>query len=407
MGKLKIGVIGGGASGFFGAIAAAENGAEVLLLEKTTKLLAKVTVSGGGRCNVTHSCFDNNLLVKNYPRGGKELKKAFQQFSVKNTIEWFEQRDVQLKTEADGRMFPVTDSSHSIVDCLYSETIRNKVKIIAGASVNKITKKENLFYVTTATGEVYTFDRILVATGGNAKPEAYHWLKETGHTIVPPVPSLFTFNIPNSKLEGLQGVAVPQATIKIAGSKTMQTGPALITHWGLSGPCVLKLSAWEARSLYEAKYNFKVLVNWVPEYTEEMMRETLNQYKKEQAKKTISINPCFNLPRRLWERLVILAEINETLRWADLPTKNLNKLLEELIRCSLTVSGKTTFKEEFVTCGGVNLNEIDFTSMQSKLIPGLYFAGESLDIDAITGGFNFQAAWTTGYIAGKAMTTIN
>ena len=407
MGKLKIGVIGGGAAGFFGAIAAAEAKAEVILLEKTTKLLAKVKVSGGGRCNVTHSCFDVNLLLKNYPRGLKELKKTFQQFSVNDTIKWYEERGVRLKTEADGRMFPVTDSSQTIIDCLSFEAAKHKVKIITGAAVTKIEKKGNCFYVTTLSDEVFSFDKLLVATGGYPKEDAYHWLKETSHSIVPPVPSLFTFNIPNSKFEGLQGISVPMASIKIAGSKTIQSGPVLITHWGLSGPAVLKLSAWEARNLHEANYHFTIMINWVPEYTEDMMREELTKIKKEDFRKTIYSNPYFNLPRRLWERLVTLAEINEAIKWADLPAKNLNKLLEELIRCCMTVSGKTTFKEEFVTCGGVNLKEVDFTTMQSKLCPGLYFAGEALDVDAVTGGFNFQAAWATGYIAGKAMATIN
>ena len=406
MGKQRIGIIGGGAAGFFGAIAAAETKAEVVLLEKTTKLLSKVRVSGGGRCNVTHSCFDNNLLLKNYPRGFKELKKAFQLFSVKDTINWYEKRGVKLKTEPDGRMFPITDNSETIIDCLTSEVINHKVKIITGAAVSSIIKKENLFCVTTSANDIFSFDKVLVATGGSPKEEAYNWLKELGHNIIPPVPSLFTFNIPNSKLEGLQGISVTLATVRIAGSKTSQSGPVLITHWGLSGPAVLKLSAWEARNLHEVSYQFTIIVTWVPEYTEDLMREKLTQLKKENSKKIIYSNPCFNLPRRLWERLVLLAELNETIRWADLPSKNLNKLLEELIRCSLTVSGKTTFKEEFVTCGGVNLKEVDFTTMESKICPGLYFAGEALDIDAITGGFNFQAAWTTGYIAGKSMTTI-
>lgn len=407
MGKLKIGVIGGGAAGFFGAIAAAEATAEVILLEKTTKLLAKVKVSGGGRCNVTHSCFDVNLLIKNYPRGFKELKKAFQQFSVNDTINWYEERGVRLKTEADGRMFPVTDSSQTIIDCLCSEAAKHKIKVITGAAVTRVEKKEGSFYVTTLSDEVFSFDKLLVATGGYPKADAYHWLKETGHSIVSPVPSLFTFNIPNSKFDGLQGVSVPMASVKIAGSKTIQSGPVLITHWGLSGPAVLKLSAWEARNLYDANYHFTIMVNWVPNYTEDTMREELTKIKKEDFRKTIYSNPCFNLPRRLWERLVTLAEINEAIKWADLPAKNLNKLLEELIRCCMTVSGKTTFKEEFVTCGGINLKEVDFATMQSKLCPGLYFAGEALDVDAVTGGFNFQAAWATGYIAGKAMATIN
>jgi len=407
MGRPRIGIIGGGAAGFFGAITASESNAEVTLLEKTGKLLSKVKVSGGGRCNVTHSCFYNNLLVKNYPRGFKELKKAFELFSVKNTIDWYKKRGVELKTEADGRMFPITDNSQTIINCLTSEAINHKVKIITGEAVTSITKKEDLFFVTTSTNNIFTFDKVLVATGGNPKEDAYNWLKELGHTIIPPIPSLFTFNITGAKLEGLQGISVPLATVRIAGSKTSQSGPVLITHWGLSGPAILKLSAWEARNLHTLNYSFTIMVNWVTEYTEDSMREKLTQLKKEYSKKIIYANPCFNLPRRFWERLVTLAELTETIRWADLPSKNLNKLLEELIRCSLIVSGKTTFKEEFVTCGGVNLKEVDFTTMESKICPGLYFAGETLDIDAVTGGFNFQAAWTTGYIAGKSMTTIS
>jgi predicted Rossmann fold flavoprotein len=400
---MKIAIIGGGASGFFAAITCAEanKNAEVTLFEKSKNLLSKVKVSGGGRCNVTHACFENHVLVKKYPRGSKELKKVFSKFSTSDTIQWFESRGVKLKTEEDGRMFPVTDNSQTIIDCLLRCAEKAGVIIRTGTGVRSI-KKEDQFILILEDG-VQKFDKVLVATGGNPNKDSYQWLAEFGHEIIPPVPSLFTFNIPNSKYDGLMGIAVNNANVRIAGSKAEQSGPLLITHWGMSGPVVLRLSAWEARTLNSMNYNFSIQVNWVPDYSEEPLREELNKIRSESPKKIISVNPLFGLPKRLWERLVSLAQIPEGLRWLDISNKLLNKLIEELLRSSLTVKGKTTFKEEFVTCGGISLKDINMDTMESLKFPGMFFSGEVIDIDGITGGFNFQAAWTTGFIAGRSI----
>jgi predicted Rossmann fold flavoprotein len=404
---MKIAVIGGGAAGFFGAITCAElnKNAEVTIFEKSKNLLSKVKVSGGGRCNVTHACYENHLLIKKYPRGSKELKKPFAQFSTKETIQWFESRGVKLKTEEDGRIFPVTDNSQTIIDCLINTARDLGVKIVTGCGVRSIQKNnagQTKFRINFSEDSL-SFDNVLIATGGNPNMDSYQWLAAPGHTIVPPVPSLFTFNIPDSKYEGLMGIAVPNASVKIAGTKAEQSGPLLITHWGLSGPSVLRLSAWEARTLSELNYHFSVFINWVPDYTEELLREELKNIKSANSKKIISVNPLFGLPKRLWERLVSIAQIPDELRWLDIPNKQLNKLIEELLRSQLNVKGKTTFKEEFVTCGGVSLQDINLDTMESLKCQGMYFAGEVLDVDGITGGFNFQSAWTTGYIAGKSM----
>lgn len=401
----KIGIIGGGAAGFFAAITAKENNpaAEVIIIEKTSKLLSKVKISGGGRCNVTNATFENYQLVHNYPRGSKELKKAFSIFSTKDTVQWFESRGVSLKTEEDGRIFPASNDSQTIIDCLVYQCEKLGVKIIHNAPVRSIKKNKDELIEIKVDEKIFIFNKVLIAVGGSPKYDSYKWLEELGHTIVPPVPSLFTFNIPQSKYDGLQGISVNDVLLRISGTKASQRGPVLITHWGLSGPAVLRLSAWEARALNQADYDFSIQINWVPEKKEESLREELQGLKKDSPKKTISANSLFNIPRRLWERLVILADIQENLKWGDVPNKNLNKLTEELLKSTLSVQGKTTFKEEFVTCGGVSLKELNFDTMESIVFPGIYFAGEVIDIDAITGGFNFQAAWTTGYIAGKAM----
>jgi predicted Rossmann fold flavoprotein len=407
MRKMKIAIIGGGASGFFAAITCAETNknAEVTLFEKSKNLLSKVKVSGGGRCNVTHACFENHVLVKKYPRGSKELKKAFSKFSTTDTIEWFKSRGVKLKTEEDGRMFPITDSSQTIIDCLIRCAEKAGVNILTGAGVRSI-QKENAAdsrFKLILENEIREFDKVLIATGGNPNKDSYQWLAEFGHEIIPPVPSLFTFNIPDSKYEGLMGIAVNNASVKIAGSKAEQTGPVLITHWGISGPAVLRLSAWEARTLNNLNYSFSIQINWIPEYSEEPLREKLNSIRSENPKKIISVNPLFGLPKRLWERLVSIAQIPEELRWLDISNKLLNKLIEELLRSTLITKGKTTFKEEFVTCGGISLKDINMDTMESLKCRGMYFSGEIIDIDGITGGFNFQAAWTTGFIAGQSI----
>jgi predicted Rossmann fold flavoprotein len=405
----KVIVIGGGAAGFFSAVNIAEMypGCSVTLLEKSSKLLSKVRVSGGGRCNVTHSCFDNKLLVKHYPRGEKELMNVFSRFSAADTIQWFEKRGVELKTEADGRMFPTTDNSETIVNCLLREAEKHKVRILLNVSVESIKKDNTNFTLTAAGGGTFSCDKLVIATGGNAKEEAYSWLKKLGHTIVKPVPSLFTFNIPDKMLTELMGVSVPDAKVKVAGTKLESTGPLLITHWGLSGPVILKASAWGARQLNDMNYNFTVLVSWLPKLNEEKLRIEFENEREENAAKSILNNCPFDLPKRLWEYLCTKAGISSTLRWADLPKKNANVLIASLINDPYAVAGKTTFKEEFVTCGGILLKEIDMGSMESKLVPGLFFAGEVIDVDGITGGFNFQNAWSTAWITASGIFSKN
>jgi predicted Rossmann fold flavoprotein len=405
MKPLKVIVIGGGAAGFFGAITCARYNynAEIILLERSDKLLSKVKISGGGRCNITHACFDNGQLIKYYPRGGKELKTCFTYFSTNQTVDWFESRGVKLKVEADNRMFPVTDSSQTVVDCLIREARVLGVKIMTGFPVGGLERKNNQWVVKLRGGENMVCDKILIATGGSPSDDSYNWMRDMDLEVIKPVPSLFTFNVPNSRLSGLQGIAVPMVEIRVEGTKISNVGPLLVTHWGFSGPAVLKLSAWAAREINEMNYDFNIHINFVPGYTEDTLREKLHDIKSENHKKIVSSNPFFDLPKRLWERLTSIAGIEEETRWADVPNKNINKLIEELVRGNYGVKGKTTFKEEFVTCGGVDLKEVDLITMQCKKQPGLYFAGEVLNIDALTGGFNFQAAWTTGFLAGKSI----
>lgn len=403
--RKRIVIIGGGAAGFFAAINAAETdtSAEVTILEKTEKLLSKVKVSGGGRCNVTHACFENSRLVKNYPRGEKFLKKAFHEFNSSDTVNWFKKKGVALKEEADGRMFPVTDNSQTIINCFLQEVQRLKISVRTGFAVTRIEKDRNFFRVFSQNGAELVADKLLIAAGGNPKPEFFKWIQETGHTIEPPIPSLFTFNLPQHPLKELSGISMPDATVKIIGSKLEYKGPLLITHWGFSGPAILKLSAYGAKYLADLQYHFKIHVKWVSDFQEDTLREELYRVRELHSKKVIAANPLWNIPQRLWKKLLEFAEIEESLKWAELPKKNFNKFTENLIRAEFEVKGKTTFKEEFVTCGGVNLNEIDPLTMQSKICKGLFFAGEVMDVDGITGGFNFQHAWTSGYIAGKNM----
>ncbi|PIQ21760.1 MAG: aminoacetone oxidase family FAD-binding enzyme [Cytophagales bacterium CG18_big_fil_WC_8_21_14_2_50_42_9] len=409
--KKKVAIVGGGAAGFFAAISCAQTnpGLEVYLFEKTPKLLAKVRISGGGRCNVTHHCFNPNQFIQYYPRGGKFLKTGFKLFGAAETIKWFEERGVQLKTEADGRMFPVTDNSATIVNCLLNEARKVHINIKTSVGVETIAKPENTaekFKMSLSDGLVFEADGLLICTGGYPKAESYNWLQRLGHTIIPPVPSLFTFNVPKSPLKELQGVAVKHAKVKIAGQALENDGPLLITHWGYSGPAILKLSAWAARHLHDLKYNFTSLINWVPEFSEEQLRVYLADYRRQFPKRIVLGHPLFGLPQRLWKALVAIADISEKTVWAELPAKNKNRLIEQLLRGPFNVQGKTTFKEEFVTCGGIDLKEINPATMESKIVPKLFFAGEILDIDGVTGGFNFQAAWTTGYLAGKALANI-
>ena len=400
---MKAVVIGGGAAGFFGAVSIARFNpdAEIILLERGNKLLSKVKVSGGGRCNVTNIESNVSALLRNYPRGAKELRTVFNLFSTVDTLRFFEERGVSLKTENDGRVFPVSDQSQSIIDCLVNEARVLGVKILTDSHVKVIRKEKDQFELTIKGGVKICCDKVLIATGGFQNPESYAWLQTMGHTILKPVPSLFTFNIPDFRLNGLQGLSVNNVSVRVNGTKQSQEGAILITHWGLSGPSIIKLSAWLARQLHELNYSFSVVVNWLPQYNEETFREYLSGLKKESSKKAYSSAALFNLPRRLWERFIALAQIDPDMRWHDLSKKQINVLTQEVINGTYTVNGKTTFKEEFVTAGGVNLKEMDMHTMESKVEPGLYFAGEVLDIDGVTGGFNFQAAWSTGFIAGK------
>lgn len=398
-------VIGGGAAGFFCAVNAARNNPNlsVIILEKTGKLLSKVKVSGGGRCNVTHDCFDIPQLITKYPRGSHFLKKALYQFSTKDTIDWFEKRGVNIKAEKDGRMFPVTNSSQTIIDCLIHEVNSLGVEIILNADIKKIEKGDEQFLLQTASEKQYIADYICIACGGFPKLSQFDWLTSLGHTIQTPVPSLFTFNIPNNGITQLMGVSVEDAIVKIGSSKWLYQGPLLITHWGLSGPAVLKLSAYGARDLAEKSYQFSALVNWIPHYTEQTLREEWQTFQRKLSSQFVHGKNPFDLPSRLWQYFLQLAEIKENVRWADMPAKNRNKLIQILTGQVFEVNGKTTFKEEFVTCGGISLSEIDANTMQSRKIPNLFFAGEIMDVDGITGGFNFQHAWTSGWIAAKAI----
>lgn len=399
-------VIGGGAAGFFGAITCAQSNphCQVTLLEAGRKPLAKVAISGGGRCNVTHHCFEPAELVQYYPRGGKALRGAFTRFQPKDTVAWFEKWGVKLKTEADGRMFPVTDNSATIVNCLLEVAKNAGVKLITGIPVKSVDKNGSQFQVELKSAEVLECQRLLIATGSN--PLGYLWSQNLGHHIEKPVPSLFTFNIKDSRLKDLGGVSVEKVHLKLLTprkKKLEQTGIMLITHWGISGPAVLKLSAWAARILQENDYKLPLLINWLPEYN----LATLSQYfltlKSQIPKKQISSYSPVNLPKRLWQSLVSYSGISSDTIWADLGKKALNILAEEITQGRYLITGKGIFKEEFVTCGGVSLKEVDFKTMESKICPGLYFAGEILDIDGVTGGFNFQSAWTTGWLAGVSL----
>lgn len=397
-----IAVIGGGAAGFFAAIHAAEKGKSVVLLEKTNKLLTKVLVSGGGRCNVTHDCTYPSQLVKKYPRGGKALHKGFERFGPKETEAWFEKRGVALKTESDGRMFPVTDDSQTIADCLMKAAAKAKVEIRQGCDVEAIKpEKTGGFALKLKSAETINCGKVIVTTGGFNKRSGYGFIEQLGIQVVPPVPSLFTFNVPDSDLKDLMGLSVPNGTVQIPGSKWKEEGPVLITHWGFSAPAVIKLSAWAAIDLHKRKYDFSILINWTGKGEEEVRGE-FQELRSSGPRKTIVAHPRFEISARLWERLCEKAGITGIMRYGELPAKTRNRFVEVLVRCPYAVHGKTTFKEEFVTCGGVDLKEINLLTFESKSYSGLYFAGEVLNVDGVTGGFNFQHAWTSGYLAGIA-----
>lgn len=399
---MKVAVIGGGAAGFFSAISVKEHHptAEVDLLEKTNKLLSKVRISGGGRCNVTNGCENVKQLSDGYPRGSKKLKKSFKVFDNKDTWKWFESRGVDLKTELDNRVFPVSDNSQSIIDCLQKEINRLDITIKEKAGVTAIARQANKVSLTI-NGEEILYDKVVVACGGSPKKSGLYWLETLGHKIEDPVPSLFTFNMPKEPITELMGVVASNATVNVQGTKLKSTGPLLITHWGMSGPAILKLSAHGARILSDRQYSFTAQVNWISITNNEEVAEELRNVAEEHSKKHISNIKPFGLPTRLWNFILAKCEIAAEKPWGDIGKKQINKLVTHLTNDVYQVKGKTTFKEEFVTCGGVSLESIDMNTMQSRHIPSLYFAGEVMDIDGITGGYNFQAAWTTAFIAGK------
>ena len=408
MTRRKLIVIGGGAAGFFGAITAAEaaSNLDVTILEKGPQFLSKVRISGGGRCNVTHALFDPREFTQRYPRGEKALIGPFHQFQAKDTVAWFESRGVKLKTEPDGRMFPITDSSRTVIDCLLHEAEKCGVKLLTNRAVERVERTSATFRLTLANSEMADVDYILLATGGCRTPALGALAISLGHTLQPPVPSLFTLQIEVPWVRQLSGLSVADAEVSVAGTKLLERGPLLFTHWGLSGPAILRLSAWGARVLHELAYKFVVRINWLPAQSEQQVRETLRTRQQSQPAKFILNTPVAPLPARLWEALVLAAGISREMRWSNLSRAALQALTHQLCGTELPVTGKSLNKDEFVTCGGVHLNEVNFKTMESKSCPGLYFAGELLDIDGITGGFNFQSAWTTGWLAGKAIAAV-
>lgn len=400
-GLRNIAIIGGGAAGFFAALSAKRHhpDAEVTIFEKSSKLLSKVKVSGGGRCNVTHNELEPNKMAKNYPRGEKFLKKAFSQFAVKDTIQWFKDRDVELKVEPDNRMFPVTNSSQTIIDTFLREAQVLGVSILKGTTLVNLIPSTYGIELEFSDGTKRNFDKVVMAIGGQSTDRKFDLFKELGHQIKSPVPSLFTFNI-SHKITELMGTVAQFAQIKIQGTKLHNSGPVLITHWGMSGPGILKLSALAARELAEKNYQFKIQINWLGSLKEDEVRAQLMQFIDQNGKKMRNKNP-FDLPSRLWLHFLSQLEINESETWNSLDKKSKNRIVNKVVNDEYQITKKTTFKEEFVTCGGISLSDINPKTMESKVVPNLYFAGEVMDIDGITGGFNFQAAWTTGFIAGK------
>lgn len=402
---MQIAIIGGGAAGFFSAITAKENhpDARVVIFEKSQKLLSKVLMSGGGRCNVTNGCETIDELCKAYPRGGRSLKKAFYIFNNKHAVDWFESRGVPLIVQDDKRVFPASGSSQSIADCFLKETERLGIEIRPGEGVNAIKpyggQLELGFIRVEHLPEL--FDRVIVANGGSPERSGLEWLEKLGHRIEDPVPSLFSFNMPAEPITGLMGVSVENALVRIQGTKLTASGPLLITHWGMSGPAILKLSSFGARILSESGYNFKITVNWINEQNSDLVAGQLKSIMTEHSSRLSANYRPYSLPSRLWLYLIEKIEMPPGKSWGELGKKGLNKLVNVLTNDEYSVKGRTTFKEEFVTCGGISLESVDLTTMQSKACKNLYFAGEILDIDAITGGYNFQAAWTTGFIAGK------
>ena len=394
-------IVGGGAAGFFTAINTVEKNPslKVAILERGSEVLNKVRISGGGRCNVTHACFEPNELVKFYPRGEKELRGPFHQFCSGDTVEWFEKHGVELKIEADGRMFPVSNSSQTIIDCFQEATKKLGISVLTNQSVQSIFKKDSHWKVETQS-ETYLSEKLILATGSN--PKIWEMLQNFGHVVVAPVPSLFTFNIMDARIAALPGVSA-QVSVKVRDTKLESSGPLLITHWGMSGPAILKLSAWGARILHDKNYQFSIAINWLNDLDTEDARKILKELKLEHAKKAVSKKSPFELTNRLWESLVMASGIDAETKWADLSKIQLQNLSNQLTNGVFQVNGKSTFKEEFVTAGGIDLKEINFKTMESKLHENLYFAGEIVNIDAVTGGYNFQNAWTSGFLVANSI----
>lgn len=400
-------IIGGGAAGFFSAIRLAELHPDwdIQILEKSNKVLSKVKVSGGGRCNVTHACPEVEQLLQKYPRGTRFLKKAFYQFATKDTIDWFASNGVTLHTEKDGRMFPTTNNSETIIQCFLKKLDQYKIKLRLQADVVDVAKEKD-FMIRLANGEQLHADTICVATGGMLKADKLTWLQKLGHEIIAPVPSLFTFNVSDKKITTLMGVAVDNASIQWKGNKHIEQGPLLITHWGISGPAAIKLSAWCAREMAAENYEGAIQINWVPLYNAQSLKMEWLNFRTDLGKREIGNKNPFGLPQRLWQFFLQEASILPNTKWADVKSTAQNILIQLLTTYTLPIKGKTTFKEEFVTCGGVDIAGINAAEMESKICPGLHFAGEMMDVDGITGGFNFQHAWTSGWLAANHMATL-
>jgi len=399
----KLAIIGGGAAGFFAGVNAARihSNLDVTIFEKSREVMSKVRISGGGRCNVTHHCFDPEVMAKAYPRGSKELRWAFEQFQAKDTVEWFQNRDIDLKTESDGRMFPISDDSATIINCLKEEARKHNVTVHKRTRVEDIIPTNDQYELSIRDKEPQTFDAVVIATGGSNRRSTYEWLEDLGHSIVEPVPSLFTFNFKDKIFEDLSGISVKGCSVAIEGTSYQHTGPILITHWGLSAPAVLKTSAWAARYLYDQEYHFTIRVNWLHPHDEQEVRNSLKQLRQDNARKTVAKQAQFPIPNRLWERFLELLDIAPDTRWAELSNEQIHNLAQQLTNARYEIEGKTTYKEEFVTSGGIPLSEVNMGTMESKKCPNLYFAGEVLNIDGITGGYNFQSAWTTGWLAAQ------
>lgn len=399
----KIAVIGGGAAGFFAALSVKEHFPEyqVSIYEKSTKVLSKVKISGGGRCNVTNACFDNRSLAKYYPRGGNHLKKAFEQFNAQSTFDWFQKRNVPLVVLEENCVFPKSNNSQTIIDCFINEAIDKKIDIIIQTGIISIDKKEDNSFLLNSTSGEYAADKVIITTGGQPKKSGLNWIENLGHKIIDPLPSLFTFNMPSNPVCEFMGNVVEGTTVRVEGTKLTAQGPLLVTHWGMSGPAILKLSAWGARILAEKEYKFAILVNWLNDYKDEQLRSEIDRIIASHGLKMIGNWNPFPMTNRLWNFLIEKSGLNPEYRWNEIGKKGINKIVNTLLNDRYAVSGKTTFKEEFVTAGGISLDQVNFKTMESKVVSGLFFAGEILDVDGVTGGFNFQAAWTTGWIAGK------